>query len=434
MDGKYIKKESKTEYMTSIQLLSWMAQGNSMLDNMTGAQVMEFMNNIPYDIKVILEKENLMPGDQNTNEFVNKTSDSFAATDYGEQNKIVITINAWSEFEKIKVRGLESGKRIKQAFPELILDASDNMNKSIFKERIGSVKTVAGLRNMPKIREAIERQVPINQLFFEVRDITDHKDNINKDMFIKMLEKSGADTAELKNKKLELYVGGCFKDTHASFYNQVVLDQKLWEILNSRLSMQLILKNLKDDNIIDSRSFGDGYAAIMTYFGVFNIKDSTENDAIVYDPAKLLTIEDGFEILERIKDPCVSRDQVIAKYKKDIETLKVIEGDKLNRYRLFITLTSIFEKFEDLLKGRKDIQNLVYDKDEKDPQMKYLTAMINLNMAGDNTVDSSAITKNYLIDQLNMRNAVVFIMAFFKAMHELETAFKTENEGFDQFK
>lgn len=323
MNGKYLKKEKTVLQFSSLSLLASLADiEDSFIQKATGEELIRFMSELPSEIRVILDNTNVESADEEKDYVDDSEKDSY--------KQVVVRINGLvPKFAKMYLRNPIS--RDKTSI-ELLPDFT---SKSLMDAKINNLDTVASLKNYNRVRGFIESSVGLKDLYTEVRPI-------------EMAKRPGKGKANMLNdRKIALSGGfdielvGNFKNCRLSLADNYMMDNNIRKMLTSgRLNAGLGAEATRD-GIVRKATPDSAYAALATYYGVFNC-----NDADAYDSFKDMTAEDFAVMTGKIAGSYRTREEILrntdwcgidrSKYLNRMDAIKLASRNLGNKvYEIF---------------------------------------------------------------------------------------------------
>ena len=176
----------------------------------------------------------------------------------------------------------------------------DFVNKSVMNEKINGIDTVSSLKNYSRVRKFIESNVGLKDLYTEIRPID-------------AASRPGKGKANMLNdRKIALSGGfnielvGNFKNCRLSLADNYMMDNNIRKLLTSgRLNAGLGAEATRD-GIVRKATPDSAYAALATYYGVFNCNDSVE-----YDSFKDMTAEDFAIMTGKVAGSYRTREEIL---------------------------------------------------------------------------------------------------------------------------
>lgn len=289
MDGKYLKKDKKVLQLSSLSLLATLADvEDSFVQRATGEELMRFLSEIPSEIRVVLD--NVSVGSFNGDkDYIDDDEDK------NSYKQVVVRVNGLEP--KFAKRYLRSPLVKDRSSAELI---DDLKQKNQMLETINGMQTVASLKNHIRVRGLIENRVGLKDLYTEIRPIDVPK-------------RTGKGRANIiSDRKMALMGGfdvelvGNFKNCRVSLADIYMMDNNLRKVLTSGRFSAGIGAEATRDGIVRKATPDSPYAAVATYYGVFNC-----NDADTYDSFKTMTAEEFAVMIGKIVGSYRTREDII---------------------------------------------------------------------------------------------------------------------------
>lgn len=288
MDGKYLKKDKTVLQFSSLSLLASLADvEDSFVQKATGEELINFLSELPSEIRVILDSVSVGASDEEKDYIDDSEKESY--------KQVVVRVNGLvPKFSKMYLRN----PIVKDRSSTELLD--DLKQKNQLMDNINGLQTVSSLKNYNRIRSLIESQVGLKDLYTEVRPLD-------------IAKRPGKGKANMiTDRKMALMGGfdvelvGNFKNCRVSLAEVYMMDNNLRKLLTSgRLSAGLAAEATRE-GIVRKATPDSAYAAIATYYGVFNC-----NDADTYDSFKTITAEEFAVMLGKIAGSYRTREEIL---------------------------------------------------------------------------------------------------------------------------
>ena len=282
MSGKYMKKSQKVINFTPLTALSALIDARQLRD-MTVEQLGEALRTLPEEMSVILDSMYVLP--QGT---VQKSS--YASVQNYERtvirtsclDKTAINLYRRSQFDWYARLGnvIEEFER-EQTFSERYGDEVRTYTKKVpinFKDQlaqqINGVTTVAGLKNVPNVREALESQIALMQIYKECRLLGFLQMNSKVEYLL------GGNYATVPCNKFDIEVVAVYEDCRVSLVNALLYNNDLINIIANNKASAILRNAVRKDGLLKyaTNKNLEVIIALAAYFGLLNTDDTFEFD------------------------------------------------------------------------------------------------------------------------------------------------------------
>ena len=330
MDCKYIKKDRKVFSYTPLSFISALSNiENSIVQGMTGDDIMAFLGQLPAEIRIVLDSLDLIPEDL--------AKDTIDESDY----------DSFSNYKQIiiRVNGLIP-KYAKEYMKRPVIPASaatlipDLHSKDEFNQTIGPIPTVAALKNFPKTRDLLESTVGLKGLYTEIHELGQVKPKtrgkLNRKDENNILVSGGFD--------LELL--GNFKECTVSLADIYMFNNKLRDMLLSGRGLGLLSKAAISDKICSKGTPDSAYAAVAAYYGCIDTEDTFK-----YESLELMSVEKFLILLGKFRNSAYTKEYIL----KHSDYCGIDPNKYMSRYSAIKLAyhnlgSKVFEVFTDTIK------------------------------------------------------------------------------------
>lgn len=256
MNGKYMEKNRQVIQFSALSMLATVARiEGSCLENATGEDFVRLLNELPDEVRVVLDNLAVGTGDE--------SSQGEPDSDKNNYKQIVVRVNGLiPKYAKMYKRNPLLND---SSGPQLLEDFTDKSQMD--------AKSIAGLTNYPKLRHNLEEMAGLKDLYTEVRklDITGGRQSKGKGRANQVNDKK---MVLLGNFDTELV--GNFSNCAVSLLDVYMMDNNLRKILTSGRLAGKFSALAVQEKIVERATPDSAYAAIASYYGAINTEDTFE--------------------------------------------------------------------------------------------------------------------------------------------------------------